>query len=49
MIYRYAYSPSKGIITGMGKEMLLYFNPNFHPNDFDTTTLLNTWKAKLGF
>ena len=49
MIYRYAYSPSKGIITGMGKEMLLYFNPNFHPNDSDTTTLLNTWKAKLGF
>ena len=49
MIYRYAYSPSKGIIRGMGKEMLLYFNPNFHPNDFDTTTLLNTWKAKLGF
>ena len=49
MIYRYAYSPSKGIITGMGKEMLLYLNPNFHPNDFDTTTLLNTWKAKLGF
>ena len=49
MIYRYAYSPSKGIITSMGKEMLLYFNPNFHPNDFDTTTLLNTWKAKLGF
>ncbi|MDO5542988.1 MAG: metal-dependent hydrolase [Acinetobacter sp.] len=49
MIYRYAYSPSKGIITGMGKEMLFYFKPNFHPNDFDTTTLLNTWKAKLGF
>ena len=49
MIYRYAYSPSKGIITGMGKEMLLYLNPNFHPNDSDTTTLLNTWKAKLGF
>ncbi|WP_180008638.1 metal-dependent hydrolase [Acinetobacter sp. YH12238] len=49
MIYRYAYRPSKGIITGMGKEMLFYFKPNFHPNDFDTTTLLNTWKAKLGF
>lgn len=49
MIYRYAYSPSKGIITGMGKEMLFYFKPNFHPNDFDTTTLLNTWKAKLVF
>ena len=49
MIYRYAYSPSKGIITGLGKEMLFYFKPNFHPNDFDTTTLLNTWKAKLGF
>ena len=49
MIYRYAYSPSKGIITGMGKEMLLYFKPSFHPNDVDTSSLLDTWKAKLGF
>lgn len=49
MIYRYAYSPSKGVITGMAKEMLLYFKPSFHPNDVDTTSLLDTWKAKLGF
>jgi len=48
-IYIRSLAKAKGIITGMGKEMLLYFNPNFHPNDFDTTTLLNTWKAKLGF
>lgn len=48
-IYSYAYSPSKGIITGMGREMLAYFRPGFHPNDLDTVSLLDTWKAKLGF
>ncbi|EKU39852.1 MULTISPECIES: metal-dependent hydrolase [Acinetobacter] len=48
VIYKYAYSPSKGIITGMGKEMLAYFKPGFHPNDLDTVGLLRTWKAKLG-
>ncbi|OTG81110.1 metal-dependent hydrolase [Acinetobacter sp. ANC 4648] len=48
MIYSYAYSPSKGIIAGMGKEMLAYFKPGFHPNDLDTVSLLETWKAKLG-
>ncbi|WP_168416654.1 metal-dependent hydrolase [Acinetobacter indicus] len=48
-IYIYAYSPSKGIITGMGREMLAYFRPGFHPNDLDTVSLLDTWKAKLGF
>ena len=47
-IYRYAYSPSKGVITGMGKEMLIYFRPGFHPNDLDTVSLLDAWKAKLG-
>lgn len=48
-IYSYAYSPSKGIITGMSREMLAYFRPGFHPNDLDTVSLLDTWKAKLGF
>lgn len=48
-IYTYGYSPSKGIITGMGKEMLAYFKPGFHPNHLDTDELLETWKAKLGF
>lgn len=48
-IYSYAYSPSKGIIAGMGREMLAYFRPGFHPNDLDTVSLLDTWKAKLGF
>ncbi|WNY32421.1 metal-dependent hydrolase [Acinetobacter calcoaceticus] len=48
VIYKYAYSPSKGIITGMAKEMLAYFKPAFHPNDLDTVGLLKTWKAKLG-
>ncbi len=47
-IYTYAYSPSKGVITGMGKEMLMYFKPGFHPNDLDTNSLLEKWKAKLG-
>lgn len=47
-IYVYAYSPSKGIITGMGREMLMYFKPGFHPNDHDTDALLATWKEKLG-
>ena len=48
MIYKYAYSPSKGIIAGMTKEMLAYFKPGFHPNDLDTVSLLEHWKAKLG-
>lgn len=48
VIYKYAYSSSKGIITGMAKEMLAYFKPGFHPNDLDTVGLLKTWKAKLG-
>lgn len=49
MIYIYGYSPSKGIITGMAKEMLAYFRPNFHPNDLDTDSLLNHWRTKLNF
>lgn len=48
MIYKYAYSPSKGIIAGMTNEMLAYFRPGFHPNDLDTVSLLEQWKAKLG-
>lgn len=48
-IYTYAYSPSKGVIYGMGREMLAYFKQGFHPNDLDTVSLLETWKAKLGF
>ena len=48
MIYKYAYSPSKGIIAGMTGEMLAYFKPRFHPNDLDTVQLLEHWKAKLG-
>lgn len=48
-IYTYGYSPSKGVITGMAKEMLAYFRPGFHPNDLDTHELLEAWKAKLGF
>lgn len=47
-IYSYGYSPSKGIISGMAKEMLIYFKPGFHPNDLDTNSLLEKWKTKLG-
>ncbi|HRM50797.1 MAG TPA: metal-dependent hydrolase [Acinetobacter johnsonii] len=48
-IYTYAYSPSKGIITGMAREMIMYFKPDFHPNHHDTDALLEKWKLKLGF
>lgn len=47
-IYEYGYSPSKGVITGMGREMAMYFKPGFHPNDHDTHSLLTHWKGKLG-
>ncbi|MDN5677425.1 MAG: metal-dependent hydrolase [Acinetobacter sp.] len=48
-IYTYAYSPSKGIITGMAREMIMYFKLGFHPNHHDTDALLEKWKLKLGF
>ena len=48
-IYTYGYSPSKGVITGMWREMVEYFRPGFHPNDLDTDQLLMGWKEKLGF
>ncbi len=47
-IYDFAYRPSTGIISGMRREMALYFKPKFHPNQLDTKALLNTWRAKLG-
>ncbi|MCO8042814.1 metal-dependent hydrolase [Acinetobacter bohemicus] len=47
-IYIFGYSPSKGIIAGMTKEMLMYFKPGFHPNDLDSRSLLSSWKQKLG-
>ena len=47
-IYIFGYSPSKGIIAGMTKEMLMYFKPGFHPNDLDSRSLLTSWKQKLG-
>src|SRR5690606_37761995 len=43
-IYIFGYSPSKGIIAGMTKEMLMYFKPGFHPNDLDSRSLLSSWK-----
>lgn len=47
-VYDFAYRPSTGIISGMRKEIALYFKPKFHPNQLDTDALLNTWRAKLG-
>ncbi|RYY80653.1 MAG: metal-dependent hydrolase [Moraxellaceae bacterium] len=48
-IYKYAYSPKHGVITGMLPELVDYFRPGFHPNDHDTHALLARWKEKLGF
>jgi hypothetical protein len=48
-IYIYGYSPSKGMISCMGREMLMYFKPGFHPNDHDTHNLLQGWRTQLGF
>lgn len=39
----------KGFITRQIPELLAFFKPNFHPNDFDTDSLLISWKEKLGF
>lgn len=39
----------KGFITRQIPELLAFFKPNFHPNDFDTDRLLASWKEKLGF
>lgn len=49
MIYRYAYSPSRGIFTRMRGQMLDYFRPSFHPYDHDTRALVAQWRTKLGF
>lgn len=38
-----------GFISKQIPELLAFFRPNFHPNDFDTDALLNEWKDKLGF
>ena len=48
-IYKYGYSPSRGIITRMLPDLFDYFRPGFHPNDHDTVQLLADWKEKLGF
>ncbi len=39
----------KGFMTRQIPELLAFFRPNFHPNDFDTDALLAQWKQKLGF
>lgn len=42
------YGP-KGFITKQIPELLTFYLPNFHPNDFDTHALLADWQKKLGY
>lgn len=39
----------KGFMTRQIPELLAFFRPSFHPNDFDTNALLSKWKQKMGF
>ncbi|ENW18284.1 metal-dependent hydrolase [Acinetobacter haemolyticus] len=39
----------KGFMTRQIPTLLAFLRPNFHPNDDDTTELLNKWRAELGF
>lgn len=39
----------KGFMTNQLHDLLSFFRPNFHPNDFDTDALLAKWKDQLGF
>ena len=39
----------KGFISKQIPVLLDFLRPNFHPNDHDTTELLNKWRAELGF
>ncbi len=39
----------QGLITQIIPELLDYFRPSFHPNDYDTVQLLADWKQKLNF
>ena len=38
-----------GFMTRQIPTLLSFLKPNFHPNDMDTTALLNQWRAELGF
>ena len=39
----------KGFMTRQIPTLLAFLRPKFHPNDYDTTELLNKWRAELGF
>ncbi|MCK4087478.1 metal-dependent hydrolase [Acinetobacter radioresistens] len=39
----------KGFITRQIPELADFLRPKFHPNDTDTTALLEKWRNKLGF
>ena len=39
----------KGFMTRQIPTLLAFLRPKFHPNDDDTTALLNKWRAELGF
>ena len=39
----------KGFMTRQIPALLAFLRPKFHPNDDDTTELLNKWRAELGF
>jgi predicted metal-dependent hydrolase len=45
---RYMYG-ANGFMTRQIPTLLSFLKPNFHPNDLDTTELLNKWRAELGF
>ena len=38
-----------GFMTRQIPALLAFLRPGFHPNDDDTTALLNHWRAELGF
>ncbi len=40
---------TNGFMTRQIPTLLSFLKPNFHPNDLDTTELLNKWRAELGF
>jgi predicted metal-dependent hydrolase len=39
----------RGFMTRQIPTLLAFLRPKFHPNDYDTTELLNKWRAELGF
>lgn len=47
-LLREAYALSRGpIFKGLGAELMKYLRPGFHPDDIDTTALLERWQQEL--